>query len=1019
MGAKCIGVRAMRDRDRSGEPVDRHVGTAVRKRLAAGLSKPAHEGVMRIEQQTRTSRQRSVEEAVALASQHLDRGDTQAALELLEKIAKCAPDLPAVRYLLGLAQLRQKSYDLAIFNLQKAVRADDHNINYLIALGEALSAQRPLEAIAHLARAVELGSDNPAAYTNLSGLLLSTHQAGDALRVCDLGAAACGPYPNLMWNRGIALESLSRYEESLGSLQLADALLPQDYRLIYNIGNVLRSMGRLAESRAYLDRAVALSPDSSIAHYNLGLSLLLAGEYHDGFRENEWRWGIPHFAEHRPDFPQPAWDGQELQGRRILLLSEQGAGDIIQFIRYAGFAQGRGGRVILSVPQPLVRLMHWLGNWEISAKEATPPDFDVFCPLQSLPHLAATELDSIPSPATFTVPSDIKRKWSELLGEKIGKRVGVVWAGSESHSNDRNRSLACRLFEPLLEIPQVEWFSLQVGPSTAQLAELGIQGRIRDLAPELTDYAETAAAISQLDLVITVDTSVAHLAGSLGTPVWMLTPFAPDWRWLLDRDDSPWYPSMRLFRQKAPGDWENVISSVAAALRQLVQVASAETSDSVAASLRSDVVSGKNPDRCAEVRPTNPIVAVPQVPQHYVLAFVGENANGILRWFTEKALAGFEKHGLAHKLIDLREPGAELQLLGALARGKPEFCFSWQGMGMDISLNNGENLWTNAGIPFVSCLGDNPYHMPQLHAAKGPRMHLLYGCLDSLQTYQHFLKGRTSASLVRLGHPENPMADRTPWHRRQNDIVYVKTGVDSKALRARWNHLQEIVRDILEDTATRVLSGVDESVATLCSKAFADRQISWEEQRPAFLSICSAVDFYARAVRAEQMVLGLMRHNALVVGDWSHLDQSGSQARFTGPIPASDLDELYANSKVVVNTLHTARFGVHERMLAGLFAKAAVVSDSTPFVQRTFQNCPSFFGLDIDKNTFGDELDQILEFCLTDPATSEKVQVSAAVAKDLFSFDDVIQQVVDLAAFDTAREMRPVNCTQTLLSNMG
>ncbi len=164
----------------------------------------------------------------------------------------------------------------------------------------------------------------------------------------------------------------------------------------------------------------------------------------------------------------------------------------------------------------------------------------------------------------------MKQKWSEILGQKTATRIGIVWAGAPAHRNDRNRSLACRLFAPLLKIPQVQWFSLQVGPASAQLAEPALENRIRDLAPGLTDYAETAAAISQLDLVITPDTSVAHLAGSLGTPVWTLLPFAPDWRWLLERDDSPWYPSMRLFRQPAAGDWESVMDSVATALRQLL-----------------------------------------------------------------------------------------------------------------------------------------------------------------------------------------------------------------------------------------------------------------------------------------------------------------------------------------------------------------------------------------------------------------------------------------------------------------
>jgi hypothetical protein len=188
--------------------------------------------------------------------------------------------------------------------------------------------------------------------------------------------------------------------------------------------------------------------------------------------------------------------------------------------------------------------------------------------LISLARLAGTDENTIPPPTHFPLPVDLKQKWQELIGQMAEMKVGIVWAGDPAHRNDRNRSLPCRLFAPLLEIADVRWFSLQVGPAAAQLSERGVAGKIRDLGPLLTDYAETAAAISQLNLVITADTSVAHLAGSLATPVWLLLPFAPDWRWLMERNDSPWYPSMRIFRQTVAGDWEGVMREIAAELRR-------------------------------------------------------------------------------------------------------------------------------------------------------------------------------------------------------------------------------------------------------------------------------------------------------------------------------------------------------------------------------------------------------------------------------------------------------------------
>ncbi len=391
--------------------------------------------------------------------------------------------------------------------------------------------------------------------------LLDSGHPEEALRICDAALARGGRTPQLLGNRALALEALARFEEALQDLRQVEAQLPRDYAVLVNTGNVLRDLGRLEESRRYLEDAIALQPDRSSAHYNLALTLLLGGDYRRGFAEYEWRWGTRHFTK-GPAFSQPAWDGSELAGRRILLHAEQGAGDAIQFARYAAIARDRGGQVILAVPPALVRLMSWLEGCEVVSQAVTPTPFEEQCPLLSLAHAVRTDLASIPPPARFCIPEDIRRKWAGLLGEKRGRRIGLVWAGDPVHRHDNCRSLPCELLQPLMDLPGVEWFSLQVGASAGRLAGA------RDLAPELTDYAETAAAIAALDLVIAVDTSVAHLAGSLGVPVWMLSRFAGDWRWLLGRSDSPWYPSMRLFRQQAPREWEPVTRAIAQELRE-------------------------------------------------------------------------------------------------------------------------------------------------------------------------------------------------------------------------------------------------------------------------------------------------------------------------------------------------------------------------------------------------------------------------------------------------------------------
>lgn len=513
-------------------------------------------------------------EVVVEATRQLQQGNTGNAQKLLEQVVSQAPHVAVFRYLLGLAQYRQNLREAAISNFGMAVREEKQNVDFLVAFCGALMTGRPAEAIDHLNGAVHLGLQHPKAYGDLADKLIDANKADEALRVCDAGLAVCGEAGPILRSRGKALSILGRCDDGLEALRKAEALLPHDQQTMVALGTVLRAMNRVQESRSYLERACNLEPANADVHLELALVLLLQGEYIQGFREYEQRWGTLQ-AGARKNFARPLWTSAELQGRRVLLEGEQGAGDTIQFARYTEFVKAKGGIPILHTLAPLRRLLSWLPDCEVTAaNDSALPAFDLWCPLMSLPHLAATDVESIPPPARFAVPSEMKGKWSAKTGEKTGMRVGIVWAGNPDHFNDRNRSLPLDSFRPLLDIPKVNWFSLQVGPAAAQLAETGFADRIVNLASELTDYAETAAAISQLDLVITADTSVAHLAGSSDTAVWTLLPFAPDWRWLVDRDDSPWYPGMRLFRQKSRGDWEGVIGSVTAALREVI--ASAE-----------------------------------------------------------------------------------------------------------------------------------------------------------------------------------------------------------------------------------------------------------------------------------------------------------------------------------------------------------------------------------------------------------------------------------------------------------
>jgi hypothetical protein len=292
--------------------------------------------------------------------------------------------------------------------------------------------------------------------------------------------------------------------------------------------------------------------------------LLLRGDFSRGWADYEWRLTTTR------TFAQPQWDGGPLAGRTILLHAEQGLGDTLHFIRYAERVAAAGGNVVVECQAPLKRLLHdSLERIPVISHGEPLPSFDVHCPLLSLPRLFQTTLESIPARVPYVDANDaLAPQWRARLADKDRHlKIGLVWAGSEAHQNDRNRSIPLATFAPLAQGPNTCIYSLQKGDAARQAAASSAPFPLVDWTSELHDFADTAALIAQLDLIITVDTAMAHLAGALGKPVWALVPHVPDWRWLLDRDDSPWYPTMRLFRQTNPGDWTSVLERVATALR--------------------------------------------------------------------------------------------------------------------------------------------------------------------------------------------------------------------------------------------------------------------------------------------------------------------------------------------------------------------------------------------------------------------------------------------------------------------
>lgn len=351
-------------------------------------------------------------------------------------------------------------------------------------------------------------------------------------------------------------------------LSLGTALAPSDAGGWFALGLCCRDVGARADAEIAFARAAALRPDWAEAHFERAQMLLLGGDYGRGFAEYAWRW--KRAATPARTFSRPPWRGEEARGKTILLYAEQGAGDAIQFVRYAPLAAGLGARVALACHDSLKRLFATVeGVAEVMPLFREGGPFECHAPLMGLPAIYGTTVATIPARVPYLeVPAGTARL--EFAADDGAVKIGLAWAGNPAHANDRARSCPADALAPLAAIPGVRLFGLQVGVGAAETLARVFPGA-RDLGQGFGDFADTAAAIAALDLVIAVDTAVAHLAGALARQVWTLLPFAPDWRWLEARDDSPWYPTMRLFRQRVPGDWREVGERVAAALKAALE----------------------------------------------------------------------------------------------------------------------------------------------------------------------------------------------------------------------------------------------------------------------------------------------------------------------------------------------------------------------------------------------------------------------------------------------------------------
>jgi tetratricopeptide (TPR) repeat protein len=489
------------------------------------------------------------------------------ALASYDRALTARPDDAQALFNRGVTLHELKRFDLALASYDRALAARPDHAEALSNRGDALRELGRLEeALASYDRALAARPDYAEALSNRGNVLKALRRFDDALGSYDAALHLRPDYPALLSNRAVTLQALDRLDEALASCDRALAARPDSVEALINRASVLQELRRFDEALASYDRAAAIAPDHAEAQTNRAFLLLLTGDLARGWPAYEWRRKLPSWVEH--GFTQPEWSGEDVVGKRLLLHAEQGFGDTIQFARYAAQASLRGAHVVLEVQPSLKPLLGGLfGGEVVAAGRDQLPAFDLHCPLLSLPHLFATTTPgTIPGGVPYiAAPADRIAAWAPRLPAD-GMRVGLAWSGHPDNARDHERSIPFALLAPLTGVPGTRFVSLQKDIRAADMDDFRRCGNMIDLGAELRDFADTAAVIAQLDLIITVDTAVAHLAGAMGKPVWVLLPRIPDFRWLLDRATSPWYPSARLFRKGQVDTWDTVIAGVATEL---------------------------------------------------------------------------------------------------------------------------------------------------------------------------------------------------------------------------------------------------------------------------------------------------------------------------------------------------------------------------------------------------------------------------------------------------------------------
>jgi tetratricopeptide (TPR) repeat protein len=499
-----------------------------------------------------------------LAGVKMQRGKAGEAFRLMSAAVKARPDVADAHVHFGHVLRALKRDADALASYDKALALDPQSIDALGSRADVLlTLRRPAEALAGLDRILAATPGHPEARAQRGVALAALGRHDEALAEFE-AALRAGPNPIVIYNRGLTLAGLGRNAEAVEAYDRTLAAIPNHVAALMSRGVALQALNRHTEALASFDRALALAPDYADVHFNKSLALLAVGDYRAGQAEYEWRWRRSG-AGARQNFGRPLWLGETpIAGKTLLLHAEQGLGDTLQFVRYVPRLAAGGAKIILEVHPELKALLSRLPGVAavIAFGEARPP-FDLHCPLGSLPLALKTEPASVPADIPYLAadPARIER-WQPRLDALGRPRVAIVWAGNAAHANDRNRSLPLAKLGPLWADGHAGFVSLQRDLRPGEAEALAV-APVLHLGHELADFDDTAAVLACCDLVIAVDTSVAHLAGALGRPLWVLLPFSADWRWTRDADRSPWYPSASLYREPRPGDWDDVMARVA------------------------------------------------------------------------------------------------------------------------------------------------------------------------------------------------------------------------------------------------------------------------------------------------------------------------------------------------------------------------------------------------------------------------------------------------------------------------